>query len=591
MKRTIFIIAIIALSLVFAVSAFAVTRCVNPIGTGGCYSSIQAAVNASSANDIINVFEGRYDERVAIEINNLTIKGMQGGLSPIKGSASLITDADPAKVIVDALESEDGCAGIYISGEHVTIMNLTVRHSMCDCNIVSEGMYTTLNKVRLISGLCGAYFASPNATITNSSFLSNGPVPALMVESDNATVTNNKLLNNAGGAIVVGSNAQVKNNQIIAEGGSSVKESPVMQLLPQRKTPQQEIPYPAESACLTVGSGENIKVESNTIANCANTGIYVLPSYDVKVWTNTISGSPYGIVLEGQLQYVLSNTVKGTFVGILGSPYDGFSQEIMNSIASGTLSQTVEKYATNYRQLLTANGENSVYESNTVTEATIVGYMIFDNNPSIVNNKASNVPSTYYGNRCAYLIWANNPSISGNYASHSSTGFVIWTNSATISNNTAEYNTLHGFEIDLSYGGTISGNSARYNGGGEEWAGGFLINTDDSTTISSNTAVSNQMGFVICSDSPGNTFTGNISSSNYEEGVIFECGGSLDVTNNTVTDNSGEGIANYLGNISTFTGNAALRNRTDICNEGGTLPAPAPGNTFGTYDPTNCDLL
>lgn len=45
----------------------ATTRCVNTGGTGGCYSTIQAAINASSAGDIINVAAGTYNEKVTMK--------------------------------------------------------------------------------------------------------------------------------------------------------------------------------------------------------------------------------------------------------------------------------------------------------------------------------------------------------------------------------------------------------------------------------------------------------------------------------------------------------------------------------------------
>lgn len=601
MKKTILFISVVALSFVFAVSAFAASRCVNPGGTAGCYASIQSAVNASSPGDIIYVLIGRYNEHVEISTNNLTIQGaIAMGVRAVPGAAGgTYVPADPATVIVDAyggltpLEvttQQNGCEpGFNVSGTNVTIKNLTVRHS-CDCNIVSYASNTTLDNLRLIDGACGASIYGSNATVKNSSIMSNGPGPALFAEGDNAVVTNNTVLNNAGGAIVLGSGSQVKDNKITAVGDAAILNDGDSQ--PEGISVQQ-IPFLSEGACLTVGYGENIIVEKNTIANCTSTGILVLPSEGVKVWTNTVSGALFGIVLESYGPHVLRNTVKGTFAGIIGMSSIGSAQEIMDSITSGTLSQTVEKHASSYRQLLSAlnGGPSSIYDSNTVTETMIVGYVIEDYAPSIINNKAISVPSTFLGMFCDYLIWTESGSISGNYASHSSNGFTIWTYNAAISNNTSEYNTIFGFSI-ASEAGTISGNTARFNGGAAKWAGGFSIEAGSGVTISGNTALSNQIGFDICSYGSGNTFTGNSSVFNHWEGVTFWCGGSLSVTNNKVNDNSGEGIANgFDGNVSLFTGNTALRNRTDICNEGGTLPVPAPGNTFGTYDPSNCDLL
>src|ERR1700761_2732916 len=42
------------------------TLCVNPAGSGGCHKTIQSAVNAASANDVVNVAPGTYAEDVVI---------------------------------------------------------------------------------------------------------------------------------------------------------------------------------------------------------------------------------------------------------------------------------------------------------------------------------------------------------------------------------------------------------------------------------------------------------------------------------------------------------------------------------------------
>jgi pectin methylesterase-like acyl-CoA thioesterase len=49
-------------------AAVAGTLCVNPAGSHGCYSTIQAAVNHSSANGVVNVEPGTYKEEVTIGI-------------------------------------------------------------------------------------------------------------------------------------------------------------------------------------------------------------------------------------------------------------------------------------------------------------------------------------------------------------------------------------------------------------------------------------------------------------------------------------------------------------------------------------------
>src|SRR6516165_4413264 len=60
---------VIAIGPMFGVGtpqSFAATLCVNPGGTGGCFSTIRAAVSAASPNDTIKVAAGTYAEDVVI---------------------------------------------------------------------------------------------------------------------------------------------------------------------------------------------------------------------------------------------------------------------------------------------------------------------------------------------------------------------------------------------------------------------------------------------------------------------------------------------------------------------------------------------
>src|SRR5580704_11482935 len=61
-------------------AARATTLCVNPGGTGGCYATIQLAVNAAAANDVINVAAGTYTEDVTIG-KPLSLMGAGAGQS------------------------------------------------------------------------------------------------------------------------------------------------------------------------------------------------------------------------------------------------------------------------------------------------------------------------------------------------------------------------------------------------------------------------------------------------------------------------------------------------------------------------------
>jgi hypothetical protein len=68
------------------VHAQVASLCVNPGGTGGCFATIQAAVNAAANGDTINVEAGTYVEDVAIPVANLSLLGFGPGTKTISGA-------------------------------------------------------------------------------------------------------------------------------------------------------------------------------------------------------------------------------------------------------------------------------------------------------------------------------------------------------------------------------------------------------------------------------------------------------------------------------------------------------------------------
>ena len=204
-------------------------------------------------------------------------------------------------------------------------------------------------------------------------------------------------------------------------------------------------------------------------------------------------------------------------------------------------------------------------------------------------------------------------------------GFYIEGSNCEITNNTAERITNDGFYINME-GGNVKTNTARYCGsytwdpppkkpvelgpiyqqgapapGINLGSNGFEISSCGTNYTGNLAELNAGRGFFLSSIWCSLTsFTGNTSRKNFRTGARLEyvdSGAKLLFTNNIITDNHGEGIANFapstgIGEVYILT-NTALRNRTDICNEG---TASFAGNVCSladpgcNYDQDNCDL-
>ena len=184
MKRYALFAAIALFVSLFVVSgASAVIRCVNATPIPGCpsYTTIQAAVDASVATDIIVVHPGVYYENVVVTgKNNIAI---QGGRVVVSFGRLSVQSILPEQAVVDARPVLDTCTGpgFYIDlANNISIKNLTVRHACEDGvsgdNIYSTGSYTFIDKVySLNSDEDGVDIDDPgdHATVQNSVFFGN----------------------------------------------------------------------------------------------------------------------------------------------------------------------------------------------------------------------------------------------------------------------------------------------------------------------------------------------------------------------------------------------------------------------------------
>jgi Right handed beta helix region len=133
--RPLLIVCCIVLFGAFSQKSAASVLCVNPAGSQGCYSTIQAAVNHASSNDVINVEVGTYAEDVLIG-KPLSLIGT--------GSDQSIIDATNLAhgIFVDGLHNP-GLHNVIVSG-------LTVKNALYEGILVLSASDVTIHNNRIL---------------------------------------------------------------------------------------------------------------------------------------------------------------------------------------------------------------------------------------------------------------------------------------------------------------------------------------------------------------------------------------------------------------------------------------------------------
>ena len=185
--------------------AVGATLCVNPAGSGGCYASIQSAVNAAHAHDVINVGAGTYQEEVVIGIP-LSLLGAGATESTIdatnQGNGVLVDGFDHAglrSVVVSGFTVENAqWEGILaVSATDVTIS---------DNNVINNDAAGPV-----FTGLPGGCPGQP-AYETDESGDCGGAIHLL--GSSSSIVSGNYMTGNADGILITDETASSHDNLI-----------------------------------------------------------------------------------------------------------------------------------------------------------------------------------------------------------------------------------------------------------------------------------------------------------------------------------------------------------------------------------------
>jgi parallel beta-helix repeat protein len=274
------LVALMALSIALGSAmcgrAEAATLCVNHAGSGGCLSSIGAAVAAASANDTIKVADGTYKENVIID-----------------KSLSLI-GSNQKRTIIDASRLANG---IYIDGidnpglTNVTVSNFKVENADFEGILVANASSVTIKN-------CMIMFNDRNQTAapscpgiptfeTGESFDCGEGLHLTGV--DHSTVSNNTIEENTGGILLSDDTGTTHDNMI---SGNMVMNNPF----------DCGITLASHPAAALTGSSSPLGVFNNTInGNASLSNGLVVPGAGAGVGIfDSVPGSKnFGNIVKG----------------------------------------------------------------------------------------------------------------------------------------------------------------------------------------------------------------------------------------------------------------------------------------------------
>jgi parallel beta-helix repeat protein len=218
--------------------------CVNPGGTGGCYSTISAAVAGAASHDTISVSAGTYNEDVII------------------GKAISLLGAGSSNTIINATGLANG---IYVDGIDnpglidVTVTGFTIENANFEGALITNASFVLFYQNQVInndkslvigSGSCPG---QPPFETEEGDDCGEG---VHLIGVDHSTIANNTVQSNAGGILLSDETLATHDNLIT---GNTVANNPYDCGITMASHP------PAS------GSGSPLGIRHNTVANNQST--------------------------------------------------------------------------------------------------------------------------------------------------------------------------------------------------------------------------------------------------------------------------------------------------------------------------------
>ena len=191
---------------VFSTPLAAATRCVNPVGSSGCFATIQSAVNSAAPNDVINVGSGTYREGVVIDIP-LSLVGA--------GANQSIIDATnkPNGILIDGFNHN----GV----RNVTVTGFTVENAQFEGILAVSATNITLSNNSVIDNdgspglnFTGVATGCPGQPVYETDETGDCGGAIHLIGVSNSTISQNQITGNADGVLISDETAISQGNMV-----------------------------------------------------------------------------------------------------------------------------------------------------------------------------------------------------------------------------------------------------------------------------------------------------------------------------------------------------------------------------------------
>lgn len=586
---------------------------------------IQNSVKYADVNDIINLEDGNYNQKVIINKSNITLKGITN---------------DKTLYVLDGTGLGTN-SGIYLDNNftNISIQNLTVQNFTGASGNANAGIYANANNnnlnidnVALLNNATasGFYANGPinNVSITNSMVNNNGSGARGIVIwnglKTNITITNNMVNNNNCCGIELqdgnASNVNISNNNLNIGGGDNaigivgLNSSIAPNLINgntitgggrfgiEIKNPSGGVSVANNNVTLTSPPNDGLGRDRAGIAvfrRGVTSGNADIPN-GVAITGNTVAGAQqtsnsegFGIVIEGTNHTVTGNTLNNNDVGILQQqnpsnyPGDADQSNVVDLYfgrgnSPQTCNNTISGNMFSGNTLDTRDlGVGGGLVTNTTTLETFCSIQSAIDDAQTLSGHTLQVSSGTYNedvviNKSIHLMGSGSSTtsiigpIGGNGATVQVSAPNVLVEGFTISragNNVADWNlalNVAGIAIQgLTVNAEIRNNVITGN------RNGIDINNSNNNNIHNNQIVFNRTGLIFRNQTDNTLFNENVVNDNWTVGILF-----LDAS-------SGTNVPLQQALNSSFNNNIISGNwYGDVVDRqtGGSLPAPGTTN-------------